>query len=134
MRHSEQAILSAVPRLAIRYKIPIIFWGENPGLQLGDMKTVGKTGYDGNNLKNMNTVAGGKLDWFLKAGFKRDKLFPFEYPSPKEFKDRKIQIIYLGWFWGDWSIVNNGVYSTLDGLKIRTDTLKNTQIYTEFFP
>ena len=126
MRHSEQAILSAVPRLAIRYKIPIIFWGENPGLQLGDMKTIGKTGYDGNNLKNMNTVAGGKLDWFLKAGFKKDKLFPFEYPSVKEFKERKIQIIYLGWFWGDWSIVNNGVYSTLDGLKIRTDTLKNT--------
>ena len=27
---------------------------------------------------------------------------------------------------GRLSIVNNGVYSTLDGLKIRTDTLKNT--------
>ena len=90
------------------------------------MKTIGKTGYDGNNLKNMNTVAGGKLNWVLKAGFKKEKLFPFEYPSVKEFKDRKIQIIYLGWFWGDWSIVNNGVYSTLDGLKIRTDNVKNT--------
>lgn len=118
--------MAAVPRLAIKYKIPIIFWGENPGLQLGDMGTVGKTGYDGNNLKNGNTVAGGKINWLLKTGFERKKIFPFEYPSAKEFKDSKIQIIYLGWFWGDWSLVNNGVYAALEGLKIRTDTLKNT--------
>ena len=49
---SEQAILSSVPQVAIRYDIKLIFWGENPGLQLGDMKTVGKTGYDGNQLRN----------------------------------------------------------------------------------
>ena len=34
-------------------KIPLILWGENPGLQLGDMKSLGKNGYDGNNLRNL---------------------------------------------------------------------------------
>ena len=55
---SEQAIISSVPQIAIKYNIKLILWGENPGLQLGDMLTVGKTGYDGNNLRNMNTVKG----------------------------------------------------------------------------
>jgi N-acetyl sugar amidotransferase len=127
LRHSEQAIVSAVPRLAIKYKIPVIFWGENPGDVLGDSKTQGKTGYDGNNVKFMNTVAGGKLDWLLKAGYKLNKIFPFEYPQPEEFDKHKIQIIYLNWFWRDWSIVNNAIYSGVEGLRIRQDTFKNTQ-------
>lgn len=125
-RASEQALISSVPQLAIRYGIPLIFWGENPGLQLGDMKTVGRTGYDGNNLKYMNTVAGGGLDWMLDAGFERNKLSPYLYPVPAEFDAARIQIIYLGWFWQDWSLINNGMYSCSNGLTIRDDTVENT--------
>lgn len=125
-RSSEQAILSAVPQLAIRYGIELIFWGENPGLQLGDMKTVGKTGYDGNNLKYMNTVSGGGLDWLLDAGFKRNELNPYLYPVPEEFEAANIQIIYLGWFWQDWSLINNAMYSCSNGLEVRDDPVQKT--------
>jgi N-acetyl sugar amidotransferase len=125
-RGSEQAILAAVPQLAIRYDIKIIFWGENPGLQLGDLKTVGKTGYDGNNLKYMNTVSGGALDWLLEEGFESKKLNPYLYPVADEFDTAKIQIIYLGWFWRDWSLINNAAYSCVNGLEIRDDTVENT--------
>ena len=125
-RASEQALISSVPQLAIRYQIPLIFWGENPGFQLGDMNTVGKAGYDGNNLKYMNTVAGGRLDWMLDAGFKRKKLSPYLYPATSEFESANIQIIYLGWFWEDWSLTNNGMYSCTNGLEIRDDTVENT--------
>lgn len=126
LKHSEQAIIAAVPRLAIRYKIPIIFWGENPGEALGDLNTMGSQGYDGNNLKYMNTVGGGKLDWLLKDNYNLNKIFPFEYPSSKEFQKFKIQIIYLSWFWSDWSIINNAEYALVEGLEVRKDTLKNT--------
>jgi len=125
-KSSEQAIISSVPQLAIKYKIPLIFWGENPGLQLGDMKTVGKNGYDGNNLKYMNTVGGGGLQWFLDAGFDRKELSPYLFPNTEEFDEEGIQIIYLGWFWKDWSLINNGMYSCSNGLDIRTDTVNNT--------
>ena len=90
------------------------------------MKTVGRTGYDGNNLKYMNTVDGGGLEWMLDAGFERKKLSPYLYPVPTEFDAAKIQIIYLGWFWQDWSLINNGMYSCTNGLQIRDDTVKNT--------
>ena len=125
-RASEQALISSVPQLAIRYGIPLVFWGENPGLQVGDMKTIGRTGYDGNQLKYMNTVNGGGLDWMLEAGFKHNTLNPYLYPFTEEFDRAGIQIIYLGWFWEDWSLINNGMYSCSNGLEIRDDTVENT--------
>ena len=125
-RSTELALFSSVPQLAIRYKIPLILWGENPGLQLGDLKTLGRTGYDGNNLRYMNTLSGGALSWMLEAGIANKDLIPYQYPSPEEFDKHKLQIVYLGWFLGDWSLVNNGMYATTHGLHIREDSVENT--------
>lgn len=125
-RSTELALFSSVPQLAIRYDIPLILWGENPGLQLGDLKTLGRTGYDGNNLRNMNTLSGGSLDWMRELGFELKDLIPYQYPTPAEFDRHNLQIIYLGWFLGDWSLVNNGMYSAAAGLEIRTDSVENT--------
>ena len=86
-KSTELALFSAVPRLAIQYKIPLIFWGENPGLQLGDLKTLGKTGYDGNNLRFMNTLSGGGIEWIKEEGFEERILLPYLYPDTKEFEN-----------------------------------------------
>lgn len=125
-RSTELALFSAVPQLAIRYGIPLILWGENPGLQLGDMKTLGRTGYDGNNLRFMNTLSGANLDWALDSGIEARMLLPYRYPAPSEFDQAGLQIIYLGWFLGDWSLINNASYSGLNGLEFRTDGATNT--------
>jgi len=82
--------------------------------------------YDGNNLRYMNTLAGGALDWMLDAGARPDELMPYVYPTPEEFESHGLQIVYLGWFLGDWSLVNNGMYSCASGLHIREDTVENT--------
>ena len=119
---SELALMASVPKIAIRYKIPLILWGENPGLQLGDMKTLGKYGYDGNNLRNLNTLAGGDVDWLIKSGLTDDNLISFLYPSPSEFDESNIQIVYLGWFWRDWTGMNNAMYSLVNGLQVRSFT------------
>ena len=74
----------------------------------------------------MNTVKGGGVEWLLESGFNQKYLNPYLYPSSKEFDEKEIQIIYLGWFWKDWSIINNGIYSCLNGLEIREDTVENT--------
>jgi N-acetyl sugar amidotransferase len=125
-RSTELALFSAVPQLAVRYGIPLILWGENPGLQLGDLKTLGRTGYDGNNVRYMNTLSGGGLDWIVEAGFDPAELIPYRYPSPEEFDAAGLQIVYLGWFLGDWSLVNNAAYSCAYGLEKRADTVENT--------
>lgn len=125
-KSTELALFSSVPQIAIRYGIPLILWGENPGLQLGDLKTLGRTGYDGNNLRYMNTLSGGAADWMIESGVDLKDLQPYRYPTTEEFDRHHLQIVYLGWFLGDWSLVNNGMYSTTNGLKIRTDTVENT--------
>lgn len=125
-RATELALFSSVPQLAIRYNIPLILWGENPGLQLGDLKTLGKTGYDGNNLRYMNTLSGAAMDWMLETGIDLKQLIPYQYPTPEEFDEHGLQVVYLGWFLGDWSLTNNGMYSTANGLEIRTDPVENT--------
>ena len=123
---TELALISSAPQIAIKYKIPLILWGENPGLQLGDMKTLGRTGYDGNRLRFLNTIAGGNMDWLIDSGFKTEDLICFKYPELSEFEKLNIQIIYLGWFWNDWSLIQNGLYATSYGLKPRIDGAINT--------
>jgi N-acetyl sugar amidotransferase len=125
-RSTELALFSSVPQIAIRYNIPLILWGENPGLKLGDLKTLGRTGYDGNNLRYMNTLSGGGLEWMLASNFLDRELLPYLYPKPEEFDRAKLQIVYLGWFLGDWSLVNNASYACANGLEIREDTFENT--------
>jgi N-acetyl sugar amidotransferase len=126
-RSTELALFSSVPQLAIKYQIPTILWGENPGLQLGDLGTLGRTGYDGNNLRNMNTLSGANdINWLLESGESLQNLIPYVYPTADEFENNEIRIIYLGWFLKDWSLVNNGMYAVLNGLEIREDTVENT--------
>ncbi|MFJ9450920.1 N-acetyl sugar amidotransferase [Herbaspirillum sp. NPDC101397] len=125
-KSTELALFSSVPQLAIRYGISLILWGENPGLQLGDLKTLGRTGYDGNNLRYMNTLSGAASDWMLEAGVQRQDLIAYQYPSPEQFDAHGLQIVYLGWFLGDWSLANNGMYSVASGLQLREDSVANT--------
>jgi len=114
-----------VPQAAIRFNIPLIFWGENVGLQVGDMASNSKKEYDGNNLRKLNTLNSGDLSWIKSKKFKTLDLIPYKYPSEDEFKKNKIQIIYLGWFFKDWSMLNNAKTSIIEGLYIRDKKFKN---------
>lgn len=125
-KSTELALFSAVPRVAIDYQIPLILWGENPALQLGELGSLGATGYDGNSMRNGNTLAGGDFEWMLSAGVTKKDLLPYHYPDHTEFSGHNIQIVYLGWFLGDWSLLNNGAISAMSGFKMRDDLVQNT--------
>ena len=124
-KSTELALFSSVPQAAIRFNIPLIFWGENVGLQVGDMASNSKKEYDGNNLRKLNTLNSGDLSWIKSKKFKTLDLIPYKYPSEDEFKKNKIQIIYLGWFFKDWSMLNNAKTSIIEGLYIRDKKFKN---------
>ena len=117
-RSTEMALFATVPQIAIKYGIKLILWGENPGLQVGDLKTLGRTGYDGNSLRHMNTLSSGH-DWMLECGFGKSELIPYSYPPLEEFETHDMQIVYIGWFLGDWSHLNNAAYSCGYGLEMR---------------
>ena len=125
LRGPEIAMFASVPQIAIKHGISLIFWGANPALTANDNNTNNLDPYDGNNLRNANTVKNCDTSWIDKLT-KKNKIIPYYYPSIKEFKKNNIQIIYLGWFWKNWSITNNAKYSALNGLSIRKDKPSNT--------
>jgi hypothetical protein len=107
--------------LAIAYQIPLIWWGENAALQLGDLNVMGKNGADGNNLRRMNTLGGGDITWLLSNEVRRQQILQYIYPSEQEMGDANLRITFLGYFWKDWSLIDNGNYAALRGLDIRSE-------------
>ena len=117
-KSTEMALFSAVPRMAMSKKIPLIFWGENPALQLGDGKTEGVNLFDGNNLRYLNTLTEGGIKWIFDE-IPNYKARAYEYPNKKNFDDANIDIMYLGPAWDDWSNDSNSIYAALTGLTLR---------------
>lgn len=120
-KSTELALFSSVPRLAIAYQIPLIWWGENAALQLGDLNVMGKNGSDGNNLRKMNTLGGGDITWILNEEIQKNQVLQYVYPSAKEMEDANLRITFLGYFWKDWSLIDNGNFSALRGLDVRKE-------------
>ena len=74
----------------------------------------------------MNTLNSGSFDWLLDSDIEIKDLIGYQYPTLEEFEKANLQIVYLGWFLGDWSLVNNAEYSCASGLLIRDDLPENT--------
>lgn len=128
-KSTEMALFSGVPRLAIEYGIRVIFWGENPALQVGDSATEGASALDGNNLRNLNTLVDGGTSWMqLQDEYKKAS---YIYPSESDFLHHDIQIIYLGAAWDDWSTFLNATLGALSGLTLRPHESPLTGDYSE---
>jgi N-acetyl sugar amidotransferase len=120
-KSTEYPLFASVPRLATAYQIRLVLWGENPALQLGDLNTMGKTGWDGNSVRNMNTLKGGNPNWMLGEGISKSRILQYYYPTEKEMDRAGIQIVYLGYFWKDWALVDNANYAIVNGLEVRKE-------------
>ncbi|HOW35811.1 MAG TPA: N-acetyl sugar amidotransferase [Candidatus Omnitrophota bacterium] len=119
-RSTELALFTSVPRLAIAYQIPLIFWGENPALILGELG-VRSNGYDGNQMKWANTLAGGDPSWLCVDGITKKDVLCYSYPADEEMTRAGLRIIYLSYFWKVWSRLENGMLAAVHGLDVRDD-------------
>jgi len=122
---AEIALYSAVPRIAIEKKIPLILWGENDAIQVGDSEAAGKNYFDANNLRNLNTLTEGGIEWiFNEIGI--HKAQSYVYPDKRSFDKAKLDIMFLGPAWDDWSLDENSIYGALTGLTLRPDDIDIT--------
>lgn len=120
-KSTEMSLFSTVPRLAIEHNINIIFWGENPALQVGDSAVEGVDEFDGNNLRKLNTLTEGGDKWIKDFVTEAHKAEHYIYPDEIRFKKKKVNIFYLGATWDDWSNEENSTYAALQGLRLRPD-------------
>jgi hypothetical protein len=105
-----------VPRVAVAYQIPLIWWGENAAAVLGEMGVLGKDLSDGNRIKYGNTLQGGNFKWLLDIGIEKRQILQFIYPSDEEMDKAELRIIFLDFFMKEFSLTTNGNFSLLRGL------------------
>lgn len=118
-KSTELALFAGVPRVALEIETPLIFWGENPALQLGDLGALGSAGWDGNQVVQMNTLQGGDVSWLIPIADGLHNLVAYQYPSLDEVSRAGLQTVYLGWVLGDWGLARNGDISSALGLDTR---------------
>ena len=118
-KSTELSLFSTVPRLAIELGVNTIFWGENPALQVGDAAVEGCDEFDGNNLRNLNTLTAGGEAWINDVVEFPYMAEHYRYPSQIKFEKQDINIFYLGAAWDDWSNESNSTYAALQGLSLR---------------
>tara|TARA_Y100001968_G_C19443578_1_gene763971 strand:- start:2999 stop:4132 length:1134 start_codon:yes stop_codon:yes gene_type:complete len=126
VKATEMALFSGVPRVAFQKGIPLILWGENPALYVGDSATLGSSMWDGSNLINSNTLQGGNLDWFIEVSGNKNLLPMYKFPSKANLEKSKIKTIFLGPAWPDWSADHSSRVSISYGLNIRGGDAKIT--------
>jgi N-acetyl sugar amidotransferase len=122
-KSTEMALFASVPKIAIAYHIPLILWGENPAIQFGNLG-VGSLNWNGNKMKNSNTIKSGP-DPLLNEEINENQILWYRYPHDDEMKLANLQIVYLGYFWKDWSKSHNGSFAIAHGLEIRNDLCEN---------
>jgi N-acetyl sugar amidotransferase len=126
---TELALFSSVPKAAIANKIPLIWWGENASVMLGDLAVAGETPSDGNRLKYSNTLDGGNFDWIIESGLNQNQFLQFIYPSDEEMKRANLKIIFLAHFWEDFTPFTNANYSIMRGLYTKKPSRDNADFW-----
>ena len=90
-KSTEFALFASVPRVAVAYQIPLIWWGESAASMLGEMGVLGGHASDGNRLKYSNTLGGGDISWLTSAGFSQKEILQYIYPTDEEMEKANIK-------------------------------------------
>lgn len=115
VKFSEYALFTAPFRTAMDFSIPLVFFGENPSLEAGDVNTT-KPGWDATGIKDNNTLGGANLDVWLDSGVSSSDLIPYTYPSDEDFQDWGGKGVFLGYF-VDWSGHENAIAAIRAGME-----------------
>ena len=99
--YAEHAVVFAgVTRAALNYKIPLIVWGEDIGLEFGG-NVDDQSLLEGNaiNINNNDLFNNVKLENLLKDEISENELYFYIYPKISDIEQSKIKSIYLSNFY-----------------------------------
>ncbi len=126
-RASEMALFAIPIHFAIQYKIPLIFYGENPFYTVVHGSKEEGVGGDASKIQEMNTIKGGPKSLKFKINKKNNNEFYFyNYPNYKDMKKNSLKLVYLGFYIKNWYGKINGKIAINRGLSLRKDKPINT--------
>ncbi len=116
-KSTERALYATPARFAIRMGVPLVFLGENNALTYGDV--MAGDGGEGNDIKNNNTLSGGRADELLDDDLTERDLIAYNFPTDEEMAEAGVRIVYLGYFIKDFNNFKNAEVARANGLKGR---------------
>lgn len=130
-RASEFFLYSIPAQTAIAFRIPLIFFGENPALEYGDN---GEMGFGGsaNRQKECCTVEGlDARDIWLCEGLSEKDLIAYQHPSEAEIIQAGVESVFLGYYIL-WDNREHAEFSKKRGLTIKSGDLHRFGSYTDY--
>lgn len=118
-RSTEMALYAIPVHVAIAYQIPLMFYGENPVLTIGERH--GRLDGDASQLRHGNTIAGGP-DILLPQDVTPQQSHFYYYPPEEHMDAARLRLVYLGYYIPDWSGWNNAQFSKARGFRGRAET------------
>lgn len=115
VKYSEHALFTTPFRVAMDYGIPLVFFGENPALEVGDRNT-DRPGWDAAGIKFNNTLGGQGIEIWQGDGIEERDLLPYAFPSDEEMTAWGGSGIFMGYFL-DWSGWDNAVFALKNGFE-----------------
>ena len=97
VRAFEFMLYSVPMRVAINYKIPLVFWGENPQFEYGNEGDVSK-GASAAKQKSCCALSGQDANVWAGKGIIEKDLISFQHPTEKELKNAGITAVYLSYY------------------------------------
>ncbi len=93
------AIFSIPPKIAVKFGIPLIIWGENSAFEYGNDKDA-MTGFrlDSNWLKKYGVTHGTTAKDWVSSDLSEKALTPYYGPSEKELLDAGVNAVFLGYY------------------------------------
>ena len=115
------AMFNIPPRIALRFNIPLIIWGENSAFEYGS-KSVALTGFelDNNWFKQFGVTHGTTAADWISEELSKKKLTAYYGPSDDDLKGNNIKAIFLGYYF-EWDVEKSLDAALKNGFKVRDD-------------
>lgn len=120
VKPSEYPLWAVTFQFALRYRIPLVIQGENPGLTLGSTGDTG-TGGDATAIARANTLQGGKASDWVGQGIAEKDLLLYQFPDPAALEAAGVRSIFLQYYVKDWSPEHNTAFAVARGLQGRQE-------------
>lgn len=126
------SIFTSPVRIAVKFGIKLLIWGENPQNEYGGPAAATK-----NNILNRRWLEefGGLLglrvsDVIGIEDIKRSQLIPFTYPTDEELKSVGVTGLFLGYYL-PWDGYSNALIAQAHGFKTYGDTIEGSAVNYE---
>ncbi len=120
VKPSEYPLFAVTFQFALKYRIPLVIQGENPGLTLGSTGDTG-TGGDATAIALGNTLQGGKASDWVGDGIAARDLLLYQFPDPAALAAADVRSIFLQYYYKDWSPEHNTAFAVARGLQGRPE-------------